>query len=186
MDFFNLLRYMPSIFMPAYGSEWFAGCTNKDDDCEFDYTSYQFYNSLFLSVRGLVSLLFAGFIGRLSDSYGRKWFLLLNVFINFLPYAFLAVVYDLWLYYIFYSIVGLNGSNNSATPVMAAYVSDTLPIHLRTVGYGALYCTAGVGLILGLFYVNLLYKSVTNNYFVSILNVCRDVCARILTCLDLI
>ena len=166
--------YMPSVFMPAYGAEWFAGCTDSDEDCDFDYTSYQFYQSLFMSIRGLVSFLFAGFIGRASDAYGRKIFLILNVVFSFLPYIPLLFVYNLWPYFFFYVLMGLNGSNNSATPVMAAYISDSLPPHLRTVGYGAVYCIAGVGLFAGMLHRTMFCISTFGLFFVGV------ACARIL------
>ena len=166
--FYIVISYMPSVFMSAYGAEWFGGCidrsktildnsinisTKSEDECDFDYASWQLYTNLFTSFRGLISFLFCGFIGRISDAYGRKICMFINVFVNQFHFVPIIFIPNLWVYFIVSLLNGVNGSENSLTPIMAAYVSDILPIDLRTIGYGALYCVAGVALIFGLSFV---------------------------------
>ena len=170
--FYIVIGYMPSVFMNGYGAEWFGGCINRsqtifdginkintatksEDDCDFDYASWQLYNNIATSLCGLISFLFCGFIGRISDGYGRKICLIINVFVNEVNFVPLIFIPNLWIYFIVSMLNGLNGSENSLTPIMAAYVSDVLPTELRTIGYGALYCVAGVALIVGLYKIKL-------------------------------
>ncbi len=58
---------MPSIFMTSWGAEFFAGCTayeKETDDCTFDYVSFNFYDTLFTSINGIVSFTCGGLVGR--------------------------------------------------------------------------------------------------------------------------
>ena len=104
-----------------------------------------------MSIRGALSFLFAGFIGRLSDSYGRKYFLLMHIIISMLPIIPLIFWYNIWPYLVLTILFGFNGSNNSATPIMAAYVTDSVNSHQKTVAYGLIYTMAGIGLFFGSF-----------------------------------
>ena len=92
--------YMPSVFMSAYGAEWFSIHGDNGPGVGYNYTKWTFYSSLFLSLRGVIAFLFAGFIGRLSDKYGRKPFLF-TLITNSLPIIPLIFVYNIWPYFFF-------------------------------------------------------------------------------------
>ena len=141
--------YMPTVFMSAYGAEWFSIHNDNGPETAYNYTKWTFYSSLFLSLRGVVAFLFAGFIGRLSDRYGRKKFFYLALITNSLPIIPLIFFKNIWPYFAFYIFGGLNGSNNSATPAAIAYVSDIIPSTQRTVAYGLMYLMGGIGLFIG-------------------------------------
>mmetsp|Transcript_22147 Transcript_22147/g.19483 ORF Transcript_22147/g.19483 Transcript_22147/m.19483 type:complete len:128 (-) Transcript_22147:11-394(-) len=66
-----------TIVIPLFGAQWFGGCIDQQglkvdiiDGCEPDYVTYNFYFTLFGSIGGVISFLFASFMGRLSDSFG--------------------------------------------------------------------------------------------------------------------
>eukprot|EP01084_Bolivina_argentea_P112406 200470_1 len=79
--------YETASWFSPYGASWFGGCRTwakqqKNSDClsdddNYDYMTYNFNMSIFVSVAGLISFLFSGYIGRLSDAYGRKWIFIL-------------------------------------------------------------------------------------------------------------
>lgn len=170
--FYSTAGLMPAVFMSAYGAEWFSKqeCdATADDDCKYDYAKWTFYNSLFLSFRGAMSFLFSGFIGSLSDAYGRKPFFYLGLIISALPFIPLCFFYNLWPYFIFNSFCGLNGSGNSFTPVMIAYVSDIIPASHRTVAFGLMYLMGGIGLFTGSLisiFVSILWSDDINFYVI--------------------
>eukprot|EP01084_Bolivina_argentea_P207425 353901_1 len=141
--------YMPTVFMSAYGAEWFAKQNCSDDDCPFDYATWTFYSSLFLSLRGVIAFLFASYIGRLSDAYGRKRFIYMHIITSVLPTLPLLFWYNMWPYFTLYLFGGLNGSNNSATPIMISYISDIIPSKHRTMAFGLMYIMGGLGLFIG-------------------------------------
>ena len=113
------IGYMGSIFIPPYAARWFAHCdentnyhshhSGTSEDCKLDYVSYNFYNTLFISIRGLLLFITSGIIGRLSDAYGRRLFLLLNTFLSTLPYLFIGLFGNVWYYFVFNGLIGLSG-----------------------------------------------------------------------------
>jgi len=69
--------YMPSVFMPSFGAKWFASEGEKceegkgsssttltpqttEEGCQFDFVAYNYYATLFLSMRGIISFCFTG------------------------------------------------------------------------------------------------------------------------------
>jgi len=149
-------RYIPAVFMATYGAEWFAGCTDSssDDNCDPDYTSYQLYNSLFLSIEGLISFLFAGYIGRASDAFGRKYVIFFGVFISMLPFLIMFLFENLWIYFIFVVISGLKGCTDGVTPVMLASISDKVQNNKqKAIAFGFTHAMNGIALFFGIFFL---------------------------------
>ena len=141
------------VVMPSFGAAFFANCDETDDDCNFDFVQFNFWNSLTLSLQGLMGFLFVGFIGLLSDCYGRKPFILMDVGIRCINYSILALLGNLWIWFSFVIIGGLFTSSQALNAIMTAYVSDTISDqNLKTVGFSivlailALNALSGTGL----------------------------------------
>ena len=139
-----------AVVMPAYGAAWFAGCDESDDDCNFDYTKYNFWHSLTISLRGLLGFLFAGFVGSLSDSYGRKPFILIQILICCVNYATLAIFGNLLTWFILNGVDGLFSSSQALNATMTAYVSDTISDqNLKTIGFSIVLAILALNVLLG-------------------------------------
>ena len=142
--------YMPAVFLTAWGSAYFGGCSDdevKNDDCKLDVDKWNRLSSIFISLAGLIAFLFSPLLGRISDSYGRKpiFYLIITLYtILFLPLIFYP---DPWIYFIIHIPAGLIASENSYTPSMLAYLSDTLSKSKRMFAYSVGYAFAAIGLL---------------------------------------
>eukprot|EP01083_Nonionella_stella_P160107 523078_1 len=150
---YTLPTSMLQVFLVPFGAAWFGGCdvnaNNEDTECKFDYDSYIFWDSLSLTAMGFVSFIFSGFLGRASDSFGRKIFLLLTFFVGLLNRGVMVFTDHLWLFFGLRALYGINGGRDAQTPVMNAYYADVLPPHLKTLGFGLSYAMAGIMLFVG-------------------------------------
>lgn len=146
---FTASTFLPSVFIVDYGARWFANCDpNTSDLCTtINYAELNFYQSLAASFRGAIAFLCAGYVGRLSDAYGRKCFLLLHPVLYCLPIFPLLIDNNFLLYLVFTPISGFVGASLGLSPTMAAYISDVLPSNARTLGYAVAYGAAGVALL---------------------------------------
>ena len=150
---FNFLftgsTFLPSVFIVDYGARWLAGCDpNTSDLCTaINYAELNFYQSLATSFRGAVAFLCAGYVGRLSDAYGRKWFLMLHPVLYCVPILPLIIDNNFLWYLVLTPISGFVGASLGLSPTMSAYISDVLPPTSRTLGYAVAYGAAGVALL---------------------------------------
>eukprot|EP00485_Elphidium_margaritaceum_P017599 CAMPEP_0202734198 /NCGR_PEP_ID=MMETSP1385-20130828/188554_1 /ASSEMBLY_ACC=CAM_ASM_000861 /TAXON_ID=933848 /ORGANISM="Elphidium margaritaceum" /LENGTH=623 /DNA_ID=CAMNT_0049400545 /DNA_START=1 /DNA_END=1872 /DNA_ORIENTATION=- len=151
---FNFLfigsSFLPSVFITNYGARWFSGCNpNTSDICYgIEYSKLNFYQSLSTSMRGCIAFFFAGFIGRLSDAYGRKMFLFLHPILYSLQILPLIIASNFLWYLLLTPCAGLVGASLGLTPMMSAYISDVLPPTQRTLGFAISYGSAGAALLL--------------------------------------
>eukprot|EP01083_Nonionella_stella_P014897 41717_1 len=150
---FNFLfigsSFLPSVFIVDYGARWFAGCNpNSSDICiDINYTTLNFYQSLSTSMKGAIAFLFAGFVGRLSDAYGRKIFLIAHPILYSLQILPLIFANNFLWYLLLTPCAGLVGASLGLSPMMSAYISDVLPCSQRTLGFAVSYGSAGVALL---------------------------------------
>ena len=150
---FNFLfigsSFLPSVFIVDYGARWFAGCNpNTADACYgIDYTTLNLWQSISTSMRGVLAFFFAGFVGRLSDAYGRKLFLLLHPILYSLQILPLIIASNFLWYLLLTPCAGLVGASLGLSPMMSAYISDVLPSSQRTLGFAISYGSAGVALL---------------------------------------
>eukprot|EP01084_Bolivina_argentea_P185593 320038_1 len=118
---------MPLIILPAFGAAWFGNCDNSNDNCTYDYETYNLYRSIFASIRATVSLICGAFVSSLSDIYGRKPLLFIRLLIPCIN-ALLIVLYpNLWIYW---SLTVFNGFISPGIygggPIARAYISDII------------------------------------------------------------
>ena len=138
---------MPAIILPAFGAEWFSNC-HKDPNvpCIFDYTRYNLFNSLFASISGVITFVFSGFIGSLSDKYGRKPLLYCCILLAIINNAVMIIYVNLYLYW---SLQAIN-SIFAIPTIMTAYISDIIPKQsLKTIGYGMLFAFGSIFFFIG-------------------------------------
>ena len=138
------------VVMPSFGASWFAGCNEDDNDCEFDYIQYNFWQSLILSIRGLLGFLFSGFIGLLSDSFGRKPFILMDVSILCVNYLILSLFGNLWTWFGLWALNGLFSTSQALNAIMTAYISDIIPAqNLLTIGFSIILAILALSILIG-------------------------------------
>eukprot|EP01084_Bolivina_argentea_P100749 180782_1 len=136
MAIYATVLVMPTVVLPAFGAKWFANCDNSDNNCEYDYESFNFYQSLFMSIRGSISFLFSGFIGAVSDVYGRKIFLLIPAIISTINYSFFTFYVNLWFFWSLTLINAFSASQSALGSMQTAYISDSIKKqHLKTTAY---------------------------------------------------
>ncbi|RWS13357.1 hippocampus abundant transcript 1 protein-like protein, partial [Dinothrombium tinctorium] len=88
-------------------------------------------NGLIMGIKGFLSFLSAPLIGSLSDIWGRKFLLLLTVFITCSPIPFIVI--NTWWYFAMIAISGIFAVTFS---VVFAYVADITTEHERSAAYG--------------------------------------------------
>eukprot|EP01084_Bolivina_argentea_P306393 529455_1 len=169
---------MVQVFLVPYGAAWFGGCNVNDDpdapndECEFDYDSFVRWDAISLTMMGTVSFIFSGFLGRLSDSVGRKPFFLLTFAVGLLSRGIMIFTPNLYAFFALRALYGINGGRDAQTPVMNAYYADVLPDHLKTIGFGLSYGVAGVMLFVGAGIattISLLFETSTNWIAISVI-----------------
>ena len=151
---FWIIDIQHAIVMPAFGASWFGDCdaNQTEDECNFDYTKYNFWNSLFQSVRGLLGFLFSGFVGLLSDSYGRKLFIIIPAAILAINYSILSLIYvNIYLWLSLEAFNGIFDSSSALGAVVTAYVSDTLQPYpsLKTIGFSIVLGVLALSILIG-------------------------------------
>ena len=141
---------MTSVILPAYGAQWMAGCrkfNSVNNNCDnYNYTKFNYYNSLFVSGIGIVAFIFSPYIGRLSDSFGRKPFTLFTLIASLLPRLSILFFNNLYIFWSLWLITGLNGGKDSTSPAMMAHITDVLPNNLNSIGFGLLQAAIGTSL----------------------------------------
>ena len=172
----EIASYQRFVFMAAYGAAFLSGChtIKQNNNChgDFKYDEYNIYYNYANSVAGLLAFLFAGFIGGLSDTFGRKPFMIFQIIITAIPYIIMLFYNNLYVFLGLWCLIGINGSTIPTTPISNSIVADTLPENARILGYGFFYILAGIGLgggaLLG-FLTAKLFNDHFNFYVITIL-----------------
>ncbi|XP_013878235.1 hippocampus abundant transcript-like protein 1 [Austrofundulus limnaeus] len=99
-------------------------------------------NGLVQGVKGLLSFLSAPLIGALSDTWGRKSFLLITVFFTCAPIPFMRI--SPWWYF---ALISVSGIFSVTFSVIFAYVADITEEHERSTAYGLVSATFAASLV---------------------------------------
>eukprot|EP01084_Bolivina_argentea_P280684 480060_1 len=150
--FYNLQAGFVIPFIVLYGAQFFGNCLTNNGreaipNCDPDYPTYNFYMTMFTSIEGLLSFLISSCVGRLSDAYGRKIFLLLHPILYSLQILPLIFANNFLWYLLLIPCSGFIGASLGLSPMMSAYISDVLPPNQRTLGFAISYGSAGVALL---------------------------------------
>eukprot|EP00055_Hartaetosiga_balthica_P010706 m.46556 g.46556 ORF g.46556 m.46556 type:complete len:533 (+) comp7276_c0_seq1:62-1660(+) len=124
-------------------------------------------------LKGFLSFLSAPIIGSMSDSSGRKLFLLIAVASTCLPIPFLLIP-NLWWHVIF---VALSGISSVTFSIVFAYVSDVTTEAERSAAFGQVSATFAASLVISPALGSLLqaYAGIQTVYIVSSLIALVDV-----------
>eukprot|EP01083_Nonionella_stella_P306106 1070692_1 len=178
---FNIFQFLwigpwicGTIVLPLFGAQWFGDCLIQDglsveviEGCEPDYVQYNFYLTLFNSIGGAVSFLLAGFIGRLSDSFGRKPFLILAIICWMIPRVTILFYINFFLYWSLALLPDINGGDQ-ILPALKASISDIVSPKDRINAFGRIHGAMGAGLIVGSAFA-IAISAQYNNYTVLII-----------------
>ncbi|XP_047238337.1 hippocampus abundant transcript-like protein 1 [Girardinichthys multiradiatus] len=99
-------------------------------------------NGLVHGVKGFLSFLSAPLIGALSDTWGRKSFLLITVFFTCAPIPFMKI--SPWWYF---ALIAVSGIFAVTFSVIFAYVADVTEEHERSTAYGLVSATFAASLV---------------------------------------
>ncbi|KAM4745566.1 hippocampus abundant transcript 1 protein isoform 1-T1 [Anableps anableps] len=99
-------------------------------------------NGLVHGVKGFLSFLSAPLIGALSDTWGRKSFLLITVFFTCAPIPFMRI--SPWWYF---ALIAVSGMFAVTFSVIFAYVADVTEEHERSTAYGLVSATFAASLV---------------------------------------
>ncbi|PWA24219.1 hypothetical protein CCH79_00016195 [Gambusia affinis] len=99
-------------------------------------------NGLVHGVKGFLSFLSAPLIGALSDTWGRKSFLLITVFFTCAPIPFMRI--SPWWYF---ALIAVSGTFAVTFSVIFAYVADVTEEHERSTAYGLVSATFAASLV---------------------------------------
>ena len=167
-----LATFMRTSFLPAYGAAYFGGCHSREENInchkKFDYDTYNLVQQLSNSIGGIFAFLSASLVGNLSDTKGRKPFLYMQVILRFIPFIFIIIYNNVFIFLMLLSLVGFNGSMYVITPASNSYMSDIIPKPLRIHAFGFKYLLSGFGLLFGTStgYIIAMLFSVTIDFYV--------------------
>ncbi|HEF8771676.1 Tet(A)/Tet(B)/Tet(C) family tetracycline efflux MFS transporter [Providencia manganoxydans] len=99
-----------------------------------------------LALYALMQVIFAPWLGKMSDRFGRRPILLLSLIGASLDYLLLAFSSALWMLYLGRLLSGITGATGA---VAASVIADTTSVSERVKWFGRLGASFGVGLIAG-------------------------------------
>ncbi|MGX2757568.1 MFS transporter, partial [Escherichia coli] len=99
-----------------------------------------------LALYALMQVIFAPWLGKMSDRFGRRPVLLLSLIGASLDYLLLAFSSALWMLYLGRLLSGITGATGA---VAASVIADTTSASQRVKWFGWLGASFGLGLIAG-------------------------------------
>eukprot|EP01084_Bolivina_argentea_P058530 106869_1 len=160
------------VAIPLLGASWFGDCLESDgktiidnpEICDPDYRTYNVVATISWSLGSLMSFLFAGFCGRLSDSFGRKLLIGLCLLSVIIPRVLIIFYVNFFVYF------AVSIFMDVPSAVYSAAIADMFPdsTSLKTVAY-AIFTAMSYGF--GLFFgatITLVVSSIYDNHTVFI------------------
>eukprot|EP01084_Bolivina_argentea_P261681 442327_1 len=144
-----------TLVIPLFGAQWFGNCLIQNGfsvqiikGCEPDYVKYNLYFTFFGSLGGLTSFLFSSFIGRLTDTFGRKIFILIGIIFWMIPRVTIIFYINFALYWGLGLLADTNGGDQ-ILPALKAALSDILSPNDRIIAFGFIHGAMGTGILMG-------------------------------------
>ena len=140
----------PDIVINQVGAKYF----NQDDDnnnnsCSSGNAKYAYYGGIFDSIGGLLAFFLEGYIGRLSDVYGRKKIMYLTWFCMFISFSIMSITSNIWFSLILSPLMSLCGMMGGSPSVLQAAIADSVKSKKnRTVIFALLFGIAGFVVII--------------------------------------
>ena len=149
-----LIPMLPTIkenFFRDYHPTWCIA--NRTDSLDSNHTGSldcrsvaSRYSGYFDSGSALLSFATASMWGRLSDSFGRRPFMIMSAITIAAPVVALYVISNLWFYWSLSLVAGATlGASYGSTGVIGPFVSDVSIPEQRTVYFGYVYAITCIG-----------------------------------------
>ena len=122
--------------------------------------TYAMYFGIFNSIGGFIGFVVQGYIGKLSDLYGRKCILYLTWATVVAPALTFTFTRNMWPYLFLIPVSTLSGTFGGINGTTIAILADVTPIEHRTVIFGLLYGTVGLLVVfvsLGMYKIEAVY-----------------------------
>lgn len=152
--FYLMQMLTPTPFIVLYGAQYFADCLTKNGreaipNCQPDYSTYNFYMTMFVSIEASLSFLTSGFMGKLSDSFGRKPFLIITVLAYMIPRTMMIFYVNFWVYWVL--SLGQALYSGFIPIVSKGYIADIFPDkNMRMIAYAGIHSSTAIGAVLGI------------------------------------
>lgn len=136
----------PDIVINQVGAKYFnEDSDNNGDSCSSGNAKYAYYSGIFESIGGLLAFSLEGYIGRLSDCYGRKRIMYLTWFCMFISFAIMSITSNVWFSLILSPLIGLCGAMAGSPSVLQAAIADSVKSKKnRTVVFALLFGFGGL------------------------------------------
>ena len=123
-------------------------------------TLYALWCGIFTSIGGLFGFLLQGYIGKLSDMYGRRCMLIFSWFTVFISQGCFNFTRNIWYWFFLLPVSQLSGTFGGINGTVQASLADIVhPFH-RTMIYGILYGTVG-----GIIVISSIATAIVSKYF---------------------
>lgn len=138
----------PDIVISQVGAKYFNEDTS-DDSCSSGNATYAYYSGIFASIGGFLAFLFEGYIGRLSDVYGRKKVMFITWFCMFIGFGVMAVTNNVWFSLALSPLMALCGTMGGSPSVLQASLADAVKSKKnRTLVFALLFGMGGLVVII--------------------------------------
>eukprot|EP01083_Nonionella_stella_P033638 92049_1 len=151
---------MTNIVMPQIGASYFHD-DNNDSDCTSGNAHYAYYSGIMNSIGGILAFIFEGYLGRLSDVYGRKKLLYVTWSCFFIGNFLMIFTTNIWVYLCSVPLQSICGAMGGSPTVMQAAFADAIPCKTnRTIIFSILFGVGGIVVLL-----SALITPLITNYF---------------------
>eukprot|EP01084_Bolivina_argentea_P119014 211087_1 len=134
---------LPNIMLPQLGAKYFHEDSN--DNCSSGNSKWAYFSGIMSSVGGGLAFLFEGYLGRLSDIYGRKSIMYFTWSLLFIPYFPMIFTKNVWFFLILSPLISLCGALGGVPTVLQAAIADTIISKKnRTTIFAMLYGIGGI------------------------------------------
>eukprot|EP01084_Bolivina_argentea_P021566 40075_1 len=144
------------ITIPIIGRQYFdESDNNMDNNCDIkSYSRFAFWLSIFQCLSGFVAFISQGYIGRLSDAFGRKRFLYFVWICTISQYIPLCFTTNIWWYLALSPLAGFSGMVNGLPTILQSAISDITTPQFRTTVFGMVFGICGGTMIISSFSIN--------------------------------
>eukprot|EP00483_Globobulimina_turgida_P013392 UN13416 len=137
---------MPDIIAPVIGQDYFKE-DDDNDNCNSSNSKYAYYNGIFSSIAGIFGFIIQGYLGKLSDKYGRQKLMIFTWFAMFFSLCWITFTRNIWIYLVLLPMGEMSGTFGGIPTVLQASLSDVINADYRTFIYAVLYGCSGIVVI---------------------------------------
>eukprot|EP01084_Bolivina_argentea_P165624 287699_1 len=150
--FQSFLGGLQFVIITLYLPQYFGECLDANrpnyiqPDCEPNLNKLTTYGSYTVPIGIAIQFFFAAFIGRLTDSFGRKSFLIIPIVFSLTLNIICSFYFNIWIY----TILNIFANFISWSNLIKTMISDTINPKQVNNAYGALTIASAIGNLSGL------------------------------------